>query len=237
MGILYDPNAPQQDSEWWNFTKPDAPGYMDELIGTVVDIYTRPATLMGGAPDLWPDGNQKINPIMVIKGQSGRELKFEFKYMRELNDRCKELGITNKQDSDLRAKTLGKKIRLKTGPLHVLPGMTNATRPWEFQIIGPGEWPVKTPEVAQSPTQPQVQASPMQVPQQQPTYPQQAQAVPQQQMPMTQQQPMQQQPAQQVSDYPLANQQQQQQAQPQTFQDYAQALPQQPNVYDQNIPF
>ena len=75
--------AGTRNSDSWNYSKQDQPGYSETLVGTVLalqEMQKRDFTLNGqlGRPSVWPDGNPVFNIRMTLATQSGDIKTFVF---------------------------------------------------------------------------------------------------------------------------------------------------------------
>lgn len=185
----------------WNYSDQSKQGYMDMLQGTVVEI-SAPQSINFSTkrPEVWPDGNPKLNLCVTIKGQSGRELNWIFAPKSKAADAC--LAALDPQGTRERVsieELLGKMVQVRTQP-----GVYNSQnpRPWWVSILGDGDVQSVRGMVDSSAPQAQQQAPQAQqqpAPQIQQAQQQAAQALGYAPQP---QQPMQPQPAPQVEQVP-----------------------------------
>ena len=227
----------------WNYSKPDKPGYSDNLIGTVVaiqEVQKMGFTMNGqpGAPEFWPDGHPKMNIRLAVATAEGELKTFTF----QPAGRAARMGQKPSVHMDLWHLTgdtdmmnlIGQTICIQTVEGHY--GQGNP-RPWHVSIMPEGYGPYelssplpaefKAPQVLANAATSGGQVMPQQQPMQQPMPQQQWGQQPQQQWrPPVQQQPMPQQPMQQWTNYP--NAQTQPQAQP-IYNQYP-VQPQQPTM-------
>lgn len=153
----------------WNYSKPQEEGYMEMIEGTVVEI-SNPQSINFNTkqPEVWPDGNPKLNLRLTIKGKSGRELNWTFAPRSVSAEAC--LAALDPQGTRSQVnieELLGKFIRVQTQA-----GVYNSQnpRPWWVTLLGEGDAgsvrgmvdlsaqkaPVQQPQVQQAPA-PQIQ--------------------------------------------------------------------------------
>ena len=213
----------------WNYSDPNKTGYALSITGTVVKVAEVQArNFQTKQPEVWPDGNPKLNVQLTIQGQSGRELTWDFSPVSLASDAVRNAVESTIEGADGFDAVGGKFVRITTQPGTYGSGNP---RPWMFEILGEGNVPYRGTQLFNAAnTQQPMQQHAMQQPamqQQQPMQPMQ-QSMPQPMQPM-QQQPMQQQPMQPMQQQPM----QQAPMQQQPMQQYA------PNqtLYDEDIPF
>lgn len=178
----------------WNYSKPQEEGYMEMIEGTVVEI-SNPQSINFNTkqPEVWPDGNPKLNLRLTIKGKSGRELNWTFAPRSMSAEAC--LAALDPQGTRPQVnieELLGKFIRVQTQA-----GVYNSQnpRPWYVTLLGEGDAGSVRGMVdltAKQPQQPmQQQPTPQQqlAPQIQYAQQQAAQALGYQQAPVPQPQP------------------------------------------------
>jgi hypothetical protein len=191
----------------WNYSKPDKPGYSDNLIGTVVaiqEVQKMGFTMNGqpGAPEFWPDGNPKMNIRLAVATAEGELKTFTF----QPAGKAARMGQKPSVHMDLWHLTgdtdmmnlIGQTICIQTVEGHY--GQGNP-RPWHVSIMPEGYGPYelstplpaefKAPQVLANAATSGGQVMSQQQPMQQPMPQQQWGQQPQQQWrPPVQQQPM-----------------------------------------------
>lgn len=225
------------ESKYWNYSKPDKPGYSTELIGTVYNIQEVQAREYNpggvGAPKFWKDGNPVMNIRMVLVGPNGGYRLWTFSPA----SKAAKLGQKKSVHLDLFALTgntdmknlIGKTVKITTQepPANFQYG-SGCPRPWHVELVPDVKYELAE-EIDPEFTIDRVLCNDAVSGGQYVAPQQQAQPVPQ---PTPQPVPQMQQPIQQPQYY--GAQQMQQYAQQQAAHQYA---PQQmPQYYNQNAP-
>lgn len=226
MGIFdFDNNG--SDSNNWNYSDPNKPGYMPSIQGTVVQIdEVQELDYMTKQPKFFDNGNPRTNIRFTIQGDSGRELGWTFNPRKTgiaFQAVMNAVKAYNPQATGM--KDVGG-LRVKITTQGTSQEIGKNARQWWFEVMGPGEATFRGINAF--------------VPQQQPQPVQQQQYA---------QQPQMQQPAPQIQGgfyAPPVPQQQSAQAQPAQQPAQHQVVPGNPQiipdgnggqVYDQDIPF
>lgn len=226
----------------WNYSDPDKPGYMPKVTGTVVEVNeVQSINYQTRKPEWWDDGNPKLNIELVIQGQSGREVSFQFPPTQTNNafnavkNALKAVNPNANRITEIGGMLIEVSTHGSRDEYHV-----RNPRPWNIQILGQGNAPYRGEHKWQPTTQ------------QQPVQQQSMQQQPMYQQPQMQQQPNYQQQQNMAMygqptpptplDRQFNNQQQQQQPSQQQPIDYNQMIPNQQQqhiatVYDDEIPF
>lgn len=126
------------NSSGWNYHTPDAPGYMEMIEGTVVEI-SNPQSINFHTKQLetWPDGNPKRNLRLIIHGRSGQELAWTFSPKSKGAEAClAALDPQGMREQVSIEELLGKFVRVQTQQGQFGP---QNPRPWWVTILGDGE--------------------------------------------------------------------------------------------------
>lgn len=140
MSIL---NFNRSSENKWNYSDPNAEGYMPSVTGTVVEI-TTPQSINFKTKQLetWPDGSPKLNVALTIQGQSGREVVWTFQPSKNSNAmQAVHSALVNALGEHVKGiqEILGLNITVSTKepPQGFSYGQQNP-RPWSVVINGQG---------------------------------------------------------------------------------------------------
>ena len=126
------------NSSGWNYHTPDAPGYMETIEGTVVEI-SNPQSINFHTKQLetWPDGNPKRNLRLIIRGRSGQELAWTFSPKSKGAEAClAALDPQGTREHVSIEELLGKFVRVQTQQGQFGP---QNPRPWWVTLLGDGD--------------------------------------------------------------------------------------------------
>lgn len=149
--MALNPIASSGESNVWNYSDPNKPGFSTELVGTVVAIQEVQAhDYNTKAPLFWPEGNPKMNIRMVLCGPNGGIRTWTF---QPASKKAKE-GKAKSVHLDLFALTsntdmmnlVGKTIRIATQqPPAGFKYGSGAPRPWTVELVEAGPYQLSQP--------------------------------------------------------------------------------------------
>lgn len=129
----------------WNYSDPAKPNYMPSITGTVVAIEEVQSTnWKTGQPEFFDPfpgqvvGNPKLNIQLIIQGQSGNELPWQFMPKKGSNAFDAVVNALRAYNPESRsiANIGGLMIRVSTQ--YTTAELGKNARPWQVEILGPG---------------------------------------------------------------------------------------------------
>ena len=132
-------------SNYWNYSQPNKPGYSTTLVGTVVaiqEVQKRTFNPNGpGQPEFWPDGNPKMNIRLVMVDAEGQLKLFTFqpasKAAREGRKKSIHMDLFALTGNTDMHKLIGQTIGISTQ--EGMYGLNNP-RPWTVGIVEDGPY-------------------------------------------------------------------------------------------------
>lgn len=128
------------ESKGWNYSRPDAEGYLEAIEGTVVE-FSKPqhTNYSTKEPEFWPSGDPKLDWCLTLRGRTGKELNWRFSPGSATRPKIPRVALTEAIESfggTCVEDILGKFIRVATEE-----GTYNMQhpRPWTVTVLGDGQ--------------------------------------------------------------------------------------------------